>query len=103
MKELATKSEFTAATAKGVSLLDFWAPWCGPCKVLTPVLEVVSQEHPEVSFFKINADSDLGQNLGSTYGISSLPTMVILEDGVKKRTLIGNTSKAKIVDFLNGK
>ena len=94
LSDLLTKNEIVA--------LDFWAPWCAPCKALTPVLEELEKSHPEVKFCKINADSELGQELGEKFSIASLPTMLLFKDGKKLRNLIGNTSKAKIEAFFVG-
>ena len=102
MQELASLSDFTTATAQGLVLLDFWAPWCAPCKALTPVLEELEKGHPEIKFCKVNADSEVGQALGEKFSIASLPTMLLFKDGKKLRNLVGNTSKTKIEAFFVG-
>ncbi len=63
-----------------VVLLDFWAAWCGPCRMFAPVFEQASQEHPDVVFGKV--DTEAQQELAGMFGITSIPTLVAFRDGV---------------------
>ena len=75
-----------ASTSKPV-LVDFYADWCGPCKMLGPILEQLSRDYKDVLVVKIDVDSN--QNLAAKFGIRSIPTMIIFKDSENKETLNG--------------
>lgn len=70
--------EFTGGKDRLV-VLDFWAEWCGPCRMLAPVLEEIGTEYPEVAFGKVNVDEEAG--LAQMFGIVSIPTLVFMKNG----------------------
>jgi thioredoxin 1 len=70
--------EFTGEKDRLV-VLDFWAEWCGPCRMLAPVLEEIGTEYPEVAFGKVNVDEEVG--LAQMFGIVSIPTLVFMKNG----------------------
>ena len=79
-------------------LLDFWAAWCGPCTMLSPVVEELAQEHPEISFAKVNVDEV--PELAQRYQISAIPTLLLFKDGQPVDMSVGMKSKAELENFL---
>ena len=80
-------------------LIDFWATWCGPCKMLAPVLEDVSEEMSDaVSFY--NVDVDENPDLAQKFGITSIPALVVLKEGEKAGMQVGFLPKDGVVDFI---
>lgn len=90
--------ESEVLNSKGKVLVDFYADWCGPCKMLAPVLEGIAAEKPEVKIIKINVDEC--QNIAAKYGVMSIPTVFIFEDGNEKDHFVGLRSKQDILSFL---
>ena len=80
-------------------VVDFWAPWCGPCKTLIPRLEQIEKEYPDVKFIKIDVDENMDTSLDM--GIRSVPTVVIVKDGVEINRFTGMSSKMAYVNAIN--
>jgi len=89
------------ATRHGVVLVDFWAPWCGPCKMQAPILEKVAAEVGDKAVIaKVNVDEN--PELAAKYGIRSIPTLILLKDGEKKQQFVGLQQQPKLVAEIEG-
>ena len=87
------------ATKSGVVLVDFWAPWCGPCKMQTPILEKVAAEIGEKAVIaKVNVDEN--PELAAKYGIRSIPTLILFKDGENKQQFVGLQQQAALVSAI---
>ena len=94
-----TGSSYDEAVKSGVVLVDFWAPWCGPCKMQTPVLEKVAAAVGDKAVIgKVNVDEN--PELAAKYGIRSIPTIILLKDGESKQQLIGLQQEAALVSAI---
>jgi len=92
-------SNYDETTKAGVVLIDFWAPWCGPCKMQTPILEKVAAEVGEKAVIaKVNVDEN--PEMAAKYGIRSIPTLILLKDGESKQQLIGLQQQAALVSAI---
>lgn len=83
---------------KGTVLIDFFATWCGPCKMLAPVLEQVAAENPNVKFVKVDVDEE--PELAQKFGIMSIPTLVVFKDGQAISQNAGGRSKAQVEELI---
>lgn len=98
--EIADKAQFDNLVAQGVTFVDFWAPWCGPCRMLAPIIDELAVEYEgKAKICKVNTDDV--QDLAVEFGVRSIPTMLFFKDGQVKETLIGAQSKVAISDKIN--
>ena len=95
-----TQDNFQAAVLenKNTVLLDFWASWCGPCKMLAPIVEEIAEEYSDITLGKINVDEQM--ELAIQFGIVSIPTLIVYRDGKEVAKSIGYCSKADVLKLL---
>lgn len=96
---LGNSENFKELISEGVVLVDFFATWCGPCKMLSPVLEDVAKENPNVKVVKIDVDQE--PDLAQEYNVMSIPTLLLFKDGQKVASTMGYMAKAKVLEFIN--
>jgi thioredoxin 1 len=91
-----TDSNFQAEVieAEGPVLVDFWAPWCGPCRVVAPVLEELAAERPELRVVKLNIDEN--QQTAASFQVLSIPTLILFRGGQPVKTVIGAYPKKRL-------
>ena len=79
-------------------LLDFYADWCGPCRMVSPIVDAISEEHPEYKIGKINVDEE--NQLAITFGVMSIPSLFVIRKGEVVNQAVGARTKAQILDML---
>ena len=99
LKHINSVQEFEAEVKEGLGLVDFFATLCGPCKMLSPVLEQVSNENPDLKVLKIDVD-EVGP-LAARFGIQAIPTLMLLKDGESKDVRQGYQNKNQLLAFIN--
>lgn len=100
MKELTTNN-FAETIKEGLYLVDFWAEWCGPCRIQNPILEELDKENINEKFYigKVNVDEN--QELAASYGIQSIPTLMLFANGEPVHKMIGVQMKQQLKDQVN--
>ena len=93
--KIVNKDEFDEIVKSGVRLVDFYADWCGPCKMLAPILEALDNEYSDITFIKVNCDNEM--HLAERFGIMSIPAVFLFKDG----NLLAKTSGYRGKDEMN--
>ena len=100
MKEIKiTSQSFNDIRNKGTVLLDFYADWCGPCKMIAPIISEIADERDDVTVGKINVDDN--QDIAREFNIYSIPTLVVLKDGMEVKRATGARPKSAILSLLD--
>ncbi|QSZ40960.1 thioredoxin [Sulfurimonas aquatica] len=95
-----TSSDFESTLSEGVSLVDFWAPWCGPCRMIAPVIEELAEDFDGTAkICKVNTDEE--QDIAVKFGIRSIPTIMFFKDGEMVDQVVGAQSKQALADKIN--
>jgi thioredoxin 1 len=100
MKAIELKSnEFENVVLKNEKpvLVDFWAPWCGPCRMVVPIVEEIAEEREDIVVCKVNVDQE--GELAQRFGIMSIPTLIVFENGQIKAKSVGGRSKEQILNM----
>lgn len=84
--------------SKGTVLIDFWATWCGPCRMLSPIVNDVAATHPELKVGKVNIDEQ--PDLANQFNVMSIPTLIVFKDGQKVNESVGLVTKEKIEELI---
>lgn len=90
--------EYEKVIEKGKVVIDCYAPWCGPCKMISPIIDTLSEEIKDVDFYKINVDD--AEKITSEFDIMSIPTILIFENGKLKEKVVGFKSKSELEELI---
>ncbi len=93
-----TDKEFDEVIKNGKVLVDFYAEWCGPCKMLSPIIDELAEELRDVNFYKLNVDDS--DEVVRRYSVMSIPTLLVFENGELKNTSVGFKSKDEVKELL---
>lgn len=95
-----TIADFEKESQGSLVLVDFFATWCGPCKMLSPVIEEIASEHPELKVLKLDIDEGENGQLAAKNGVSAVPTLLLYRDGKLVGTKVGYQPKPSLLSFL---
>lgn len=98
LKHAETTKEFVETIKEGTTVVDFYADWCGPCRMLAPIFEEVSKELSDIPFLKVNVDKL--QDIAINYRVSSIPTIIIFKDGKVDKIQVGYIDQSKLLNLV---
>lgn len=99
MVEQINSKDFKGKISKGKVLVDMYADWCGPCRMLGPIIESIAESNTAYKFYKLNVDDN--EDIAMEYGVMSIPTLLLFEDGKLVDTLVGLRSKDELENILS--
>ena len=100
MSKILTKADFDSViSAENTALIDFYADWCGPCRMLAPTIEAIAEERSDILVAKVNVDNS--PELAVRYGISSIPTVLVFKNGELKSKVVGLRSKGQLLEEID--
>ena len=100
MARILTNADFDSAiSGAGCALIDFYADWCGPCRMIAPTIEAIAQERADLLVAKVNVDNS--PELAVRYGISSIPTMLVFKNGELTSKIVGLRSKGQLLEEID--
>ena len=89
------QNNFNNAIANGTTLVDCYADWCGPCRIVSPIVDEIAEEESDITVCKVNVDDE--NALAMKYGVMSIPTLIVFKDGMEKARIVGARPKAAIL------
>ena len=89
------QNNFNNAIANGTTLVDFYADWCGPCRIVSPIVDEIAEEINDITVGKVNVDDE--NALAMKYGVMSIPTLIVFKDGKENTRIVGARPKAAIL------
>ena len=89
------QNNFNNAIANGTTLVDFYADWCGPCRMVSPIVDEIAEERNDITVGKVNVDDE--NALAMKYGVMSIPTLIVFKDGQEKTRIVGARPKSAIL------
>lgn len=92
------KSNFIDEINANITLVDFYADWCGPCKMIAPIIEEIANERTDITVGKVNVDNDA--EIAIKYGVSSIPTLIVFKDGKETDRVVGFRQKGDILAMI---
>jgi len=92
------QENFNSTIKKGITVVDFWATWCRPCRMQSPIVDELATEFKKVTFGKVNVDQN--RSIAGKYGIRSIPTLIIFKDGIEQERIIGLHDKPTLKSII---